>query len=182
MLNLASIVVFSLSVKIIETGGVSLKSQLVRTDMSGCLFPDCRLCESDVKGGSHTRRGCVYEGICKLCRENNFVAAYHGESGRNAYHRINQHANDIENSNSKNAFVKHIMNKHEDHKGDPNVFEFKVYSTYRSCLYRQGQEGVNIAEDNSDELLNSKTEFHQPSVTRVTTTREVASVRSHGGR
>ena len=58
-----------LSVKIIETGGQSLRSQLVRTDLSGCLMLDCELCESGAGGGSHTRRGCVYSGTCKVCEE-----------------------------------------------------------------------------------------------------------------
>ena len=46
--------------------------------------------------------------------------------------------------------------------------------TIRSCLDRQVQEGVRITLDGSDELLNSKSEYHQPGVTRVVTTREVA--------
>ena len=36
------------------------------------------------------------------------------------------------------------------------------------------QEGVRITLDNSDEIMNSKSEYHQPGVTRVVTTREVA--------
>ena len=39
---------------------------------------------------------------------------------------------------------------------------------------RQVQEGVRITFDNSDEIMNSKSEYHQPGVTRVVTTREVA--------
>ena len=31
--------------EMIETGGQSLGSQLVRTDLSGCLMTDCVLCE-----------------------------------------------------------------------------------------------------------------------------------------
>ena len=74
-----------LKIKIIETGGVSLKSQLVRTDLSGCLFPNCKLCDSDIGGGSHTRGGCVYQAQCLLCKDDNYTATYHGESGRSAY-------------------------------------------------------------------------------------------------
>ena len=35
----------NISVKVVETGGRSLRSQLVRTDLSGCLLPDCHLCD-----------------------------------------------------------------------------------------------------------------------------------------
>ena len=36
-------------------------------------------------------------------------------------------------------------------------------------------EGVRINHDQSDILMNSKSEFHQPAETQVTTTREVRS-------
>ena len=45
----------NISVKVVETGGRSLRSQLVRTDLSGCLLPDCHLRDCGEGGGSHTR-------------------------------------------------------------------------------------------------------------------------------
>ena len=80
------------SVKIIETGGQSLRNQLVRTDLSGCLMTDCNLCESGAGGGSHTKRGSVYSGTCKECEEEGTTAKYIGESGRSGYHRMKEHA------------------------------------------------------------------------------------------
>ena len=44
-----------LTVRIVEQGGISLKQQLVRMDLTGCFYPDCYLCESGTTGGSHTR-------------------------------------------------------------------------------------------------------------------------------
>ena len=169
-----------MTVKIVETGGVSLKNKLVRTDLSGCLFLDCKLCEDGMRSGSHTRRGCVYQGQCKLCKDEAVTSTYHGESGRSGYYRTDQHVTDIKNADKKNAFVKHSINKHPEHLRDPSIFEFKVNSTFKSCLDRQVREGVNIASDKSDELMNSKTEYHQPSITGVTTTREVDVMRSQG--
>ena len=163
-----------LSVKINETGGQSLRSQLVRTDLSGCLMSDCELCESGAGGGSHTRRGCVYSGTCKVCEEEGTSAKYFGESGRNGYHRLKEHTRDIKANNLKNAFSKHLQLKHPDKLREPSVFSYKVEGTFRSCLDRQVQEGVRITLDDSDETLNSKSEYHQPGVTRVVTTREVA--------
>ena len=49
-----------LSVKCIETGGVSLKSILCKLDLTGCIFPDCIFCKSGKSGASHTRWGGVY--------------------------------------------------------------------------------------------------------------------------
>ena len=130
-----------------------------------------QLTSRGMRGGSHTRRGCVYEGQCILCEEKGHVAKYHGESGRNAYHRINQHVNDINRNNVKNAFVKHIQNNHKEHICDPSIIKFKVKSTFKSCLNRQVMEGVNIAGDDSHELMNSKAEFHQAGIVRATYTK-----------
>ena len=55
--------------KAIEMGGVSVRDQLCRLDLTGCIQPDCPLCESGLDGGSHTRRGAVYTGQCTLPRE-----------------------------------------------------------------------------------------------------------------
>ena len=56
---------------------------------------------------------------------------------------------------------------------DPTAFSFKVEGTFKSCLDRQVREGVLITYGEADEILNSKTEYHQPGVTRVVPTREV---------
>ena len=47
-----------ISVKIVETGGVSVARKLVKTDLGGCVYADhgCYLCEGGLKGASHTRR------------------------------------------------------------------------------------------------------------------------------
>ena len=84
-----------LSVKIVESGGVTLKQQLVKTDLTGCFYPDCYLCESGVKGGSHTRSGIHYSGICVICKDNGVNSRYDGESGRSGYWRSTIHKNEI---------------------------------------------------------------------------------------
>ena len=66
----------NLSVKIVESGGVSLKQQLVKTDLTGCFYPDCYLCESGIKGGSQTRSGVHYSGVCTLCAEAGVTSRY----------------------------------------------------------------------------------------------------------
>ena len=111
---------------------------------------------------------------CKVCEEEGTSAKYFGESGRNGYHRLKEHTRDIKANNLKNAFSKHLQLKHPDKLREPSVFSYKVEGTFRSCLDRQVQEGVRITLDDSDETLNSKSEYHQPGVTRVVTTREVA--------
>ena len=88
-----------------------------------------------------------------------------------------EHKKDIMDKNVKNAFAKHLESFHPDRQGDPTVFKLKVEATYKKCLERQVSEGVNISNSKADLLMNSKTEFMQPSVSRVVTTRVV---RDHG--
>ena len=169
----------NLTAKVVESGGVSLKQQLVKTDLTGCFYPDCYLCESDSKGGSHTKSGVHYSGVCVLCAENGTISRYDGESGRSGYWRATKfHKNDILTNSDKNAFSKHLQIFHPDHIREPKAFKLKVESTHSKYLERQVKEGVFINNNNSeaDHMLNSKAEYHQPALRRVTTTR----VNRHG--
>ena len=82
----------------------------------------------------------------------------------------------IENKDS-NAFAKHLQVFHPDRIGDPTVFKLKVESTFSKPLERQVTEGIAITNSTADRILNSKSEYLQPAVPRVTNTREV---RDHG--
>ena len=103
-----------LTAKIVETGGVSLRNLLVRSDLTGCLIPSplCLYCESGAGGGSHTRGGVVYTGQCLACRDNNTTATYHGELGFSAPKRGEEHKRDINKADLSNAFAKHLHIHH----------------------------------------------------------------------
>ena len=73
---------------------------------------------------------------------------------------------------TENALAKHLANDHPDKEGDQTVFQYKVESTDKSCLQRQVREGANLAASDADNILNSRTEYHQPSLQRITLTRE----------
>ena len=165
----------NMTVKVVETGGVSMKQQLVRMDLTGCFYPDCLMCQSGGGGASHTRSGVHYSGVCTLCADQNVVARYDGESGRSGYLRTKQHKSDIEHCRTTNAFAKHLEIYHADQVGNTSAFKFKSEGVYKKCLDRQVREGVAITNSKCDILMNSKSEYHQPSVTRVITTREVRS-------
>ena len=49
----------------------------------------------------------------------------------------------------------------------------KVESTFSKPLERQVTEGISITNSKADLIMNSKSEYHQPAVQRVQTTREV---------
>ena len=75
----------------------------------------------------------------------------------------------------RNAFAKHLQIHHPEHTGEPSSFTLKAERTFRKCLERQVSEGIEIANSDAEILLNSKSEFHQPAVTRIVTTREPRS-------
>ena len=161
--------------RIIEESGVSLRRLLVKTDLTGCIFREdgCRLCESELLGGSHTRRGANYSAICTECENKEVKSIYYGETGKSGVYRVQKvHQNDIKNKDIRNALAKHLHNDHPEREGDPTVFNFKVESTHKSCLERQVREGANLAASEAENILNSQTEYHQPSLQRITLTRE----------
>ena len=169
-----------LTAKAIENGGKSLKDHLVRLDLTGCFYTEngCVLCESGEHGGSHTRSGAHYSGVCVICEEQGKLARYDGETGRNGFYRTTLgHKKDIVKNNDENAFAKHLSKFHPERVGDPTAFRLKVESTHKKCLERQVTEGIFISNSEADHILNSKSEFMQPAVRRVTSTREV---RDHG--
>ena len=129
-------------------------------------------CEKGVKGGSHTKSGVHYSGVCQLCEDAGIVARYDGESGRNGYWRCTL----IENNESF-AFAKYLQIFHLERIGDPTVYKLKDESTYAKPLKRQVTEGIAITNSTADRMMNSKSEYLQPAVPRVQTTREV---RDHG--
>ena len=170
-----------MSIRVVEKGGTSLKQHLVKTDLTGCIYSNlpkhpCFLCEAGVKGGSHTKSGVHYSGVCQLCEEAGIVARYDGESGRNGYWRCTIfHKQEIIDNKESNAFAKHLQLHHPERIGDPSVFKLKVESTFSKPLERQVTEGVAITNSNADLIMNSKSEYLQPAVQRVTTTREIGS-------
>ena len=158
--------------KCIETGGVFLRSMLVKLDLTSSIMPQCILCQSGQRDGSHTRSGSVHSGQCKLCEEEDKVAQYFGETGSGRYCRMEKHKQLIKSQNLSNGFAKYLEVHHKDHVKDQNVFNMKIEKTFKKNLDRQVYEGHRRATNKYDILLNSKSEFHGPAVARMTTTKE----------
>ena len=68
----------------------------------------------DEKGGSHTKRGPVYSGVCLDCGEVSIAAGYDGESGFSAYNRFKSHKKSIKNKTTSNAFARHLNDFHPE--------------------------------------------------------------------
>ena len=95
--------------------------------------------------------------------------------GFSAYNRFKSHQTSIRNKTTSNAFARHLAQFHPDKVTDYTGFKVKVERTYKKCLDRQVSEGINIFA-NADKLdiqMNSKLDFHGPSATKTTTSREV---------
>lgn len=105
----------------------------------------------------------------KLC-----PAAYLGETGENMHTRAKSHLSKFYSKTKKiresSAFVKHIENKHGGLK-DGDLFEdyFGIFivKAYHKPITRNIEEGVFII-NYEGEILNSKTEWHQPKIIRTT--------------
>ena len=80
---------------------------------------------------------------------------------------------DIKKMRLKNAFAKHLEDKHKNGRGDTTAFSFKVVKTYKKPHERQISEGVRISNSEADLLMNGKSEWMQPAVQRIQMTREV---------
>jgi hypothetical protein len=177
----------AVSVRVVETSGVSLKRQLVRTDLASgepCRQGDCPACLSNPgQGGGlrHQRSGALYTGTCLLCpQQGRGTAVYSGESGFNGYTRLCTHRDEIRRQDQKNAFAKHLREEHPEVEGEESAFSFDVARTFRKPMERQVAEAVAIHGCQADSVLNSKSEWEQPATERLVVTRELPD-RDAGG-
>ena len=103
-----------------------------------------------------------YEIECELCPSDS-RSMYIGESSRNLYTRAKEHLDNYNKGGEKSFMKKHQRRKHG---GAPGSYKARVVGSYKDCLTRQVGEGVSIRRC-PVEILNSKTEWHQPPLWRV---------------
>ena len=117
-------------IKVVEKSGTPLSSLLVNPDLSGCLYPDCRVADT---GTSHTRSGANYTGTCILCDKR-----YRGETGFNAHARIDTHEKQIRDS------VRGQLHDLAPHGGAPDQ------EVGPDCLQLPGGEGWGVISVSTD--------------------------------
>ena len=103
-----------------------------------------------------------YEIECQLCPDGR-KGLYIGETSRNLYTRSKEHVSRFRSGLVTSFIVKHQNNAHNGEEAD---YRAKVTASTRDCLTRQVKEAVLIRRRNR-EVLNSKTEWHQPALFRV---------------
>ena len=150
---------------LIEAGGTTIRREIQKSNPTatpGCSKVDCWCCKEERGGGGPCHKSNVnYVVKCKLCPAER-EAVYVGETARNLYTRMGEHAN----SKGEGSFMmKHMADQHE---GMERKFQAKVVKTNTDCLTRQVREGVLIANYGTKyKLLNTKSEWHQPSLYKI---------------
>ena len=159
-----------LKFKIVEDGGTSVKRKTQRsnpTATAGCSGSDCHACKDGRgKGGNCRRSNVQYEMHCQDCPETN-PTVYLGETARNLYTRAGEHMDTYRrrtNGGNKESFV--FQHQVERHGGAAPNFISKVTKSFSDCLTRQISEAVYIRRSEI-EVLNSKSEWHQPALFKV---------------
>ena len=152
--------------KIVETGGLSMKSILQKSNPMktvGCEHPDCLPCKQGRGGGGNCESCSVnYEMECQLCPQDR-KSVYIGESARNLYTRSKEHLCNYRTSPNTSFIAKH---QNTVHNGAEPSYKATVTACTRDCLSRQVREAVLIRRSNHT-VLNGKSEWHQPALYRV---------------
>ena len=94
------------------------------------------------------------------------VGIYIGETSRSLAERVGEHMYDAEAFSKKSHIVKHWMRSHPDLDVAPQ-FKIKILKQFKDCLSRQVGEAIAILLS-QDSLLNSKNEYIQNCISRVT--------------
>ena len=152
--------------KIVETGGISMKAILQKSNplqTVGCSEADCLPCKQGMgEGGNCEAGGVNYELECQLCPADN-KSVYIGESSRNLYTRSKEHLSRYRSGVNTSFIAKHQLSHH---CGQEPSYKARVVTSTRDCLARQVREAVLIRRSKK-KILNGKSEWHQPALYRV---------------
>ena len=179
-----------LNVKVVERGGISLKTQLGNRDENRCRDSGECVIHRCGNRGDCAKENVVYRGTCVTCEEigvsskpdeegrivraNDYGRStrslYIGETSKSTYVRGRQHLESLRNPERvnarSNAFVKHkeLYHRYNEEEVD---FKFEIARSFRKPLERQVWEGVEIHSSKCDILMNSKLDHYQPAVGRM---------------
>ena len=95
---------------------------------------------------------------------------YEGESSRSARLRGKEHLQGYKNKNESNMLYKH---KVLEHPQEENIeFKMEITGLFKDALTRQANEAVRIKNCEKSEILNSKSQFNHPPITRIVVDRK----------
>ena len=96
---------------------------------------------------------------------------YIGESSRSLHEMTSEHIRDAKAFSEKSHIEKHWMTSHPS-LPDPPKMGFNITGRFRDCLTRQISEALRISWS-SDAILNSKAEYSQNTVNRLSVVEDV---------
>ena len=153
------------NMKILESGGTSVKQHLQKSNplaKLGCDRADCPVDNpgrgpDDTDNPARGKAGNCGGSSCNYVVECECLSRYHGESNRTGYTRMLEEAKDYEMKKPHSFMRQHEL---EEHNGEEKVFKFKVTHTGQPVLRRQIREAVEIAH--AEKTMNGKTEWSLP--------------------
>ena len=157
--------------KVVEKGGITVEKILNKpnpTSTPGCKNDKCDGCKQEGGIKKCQKINCLYS---YTCMEPGCMSKYIGESHNNFMTRSTEHKSKFNSKDQKvkdGSFIyKHQVEKHDGN--EPNM-KMKVEKTFRDNLTRQITESVYIyrtEEQTEYELMNTKSEWHAPSLYTV---------------
>ena len=151
-------------VKLCQRGGMKVSSTAKSDPFASklCSREDCNICSSEQSNGNCRKSNVGYELICDPCNENGILASYQGETSKSGYERGNQHHDGLIKKLEENPLWKHS----ELHHNGDNALSFSmiITGTFQKAMVRQENEAIRIRESKAKYQMNSKQEFHQPSI------------------
>ena len=130
-----------------------------------CDRDDCFPCTSG-GGGDYSKSCSVYRIECEECKKSELSAVYEGETDRNGYSRGHEHLEGLGKEKEDNPLWKHCQLQHG---GLKVKFKMVCLKSFKTAFMRHINEGFRIACCQADICMNSKSEYQQPSIVRVTT-------------
>ena len=147
-----------LGIKVVEKSGRSIKNLVQKNDpfnKGKCRDENgCFVCREKNSKGKCRISNVTYKVTCDQC---NMI--YHGETGRNAYSRGQEHLKALEKEHQDSVLHRHINTKHQETRDNKPTFQMHVTSTHTRALDRQLTEAVKISNERTETLINNKEEF-----------------------
>ena len=157
-------------VKVVQRGGIPLKSMLQRSDVDPqmkCLDDDCPVCLTAPKGCCQME-SVGYKIWCIECKQLGHNAVMDGETGRTARMRCKEHLSALDSKTRSSNLREHCF---AFHGGRRVEFACEVVSRFPGDpLTRQLEEAIRI--DHQEGIsLNDQSEFVRPAGVRISVAR-----------
>ena len=126
--------------------------------------------QPSLKEGSMSTSSPLEDNTIKKVTNRQRKGVYLGETSRSIHERTSEHLHDAKTMSSKSHIFKHWMLSHPGMNTLP-AFRFRIVAQYRDCLSRQVGEAIKILYS-QDHLLNSKSEYLNNCLTRISVPEE----------